>query len=106
MEVSAWKSGRVEQVDGVTFAIRIRIADRKIYFEGLQEVNVIVGTETHCFRLNREGFWNKCSELRDTDAISPAIRNWLCKKGCLTWQKGRPPKFELKPLGNARFQLT
>ncbi len=92
MEVSAWKAA--------TYGIRIGRENAEKYFPKIwTDVEVEINGVCHCFALSPK-FWTKCPEIR-----GKAIREWLKAKGLLSWEKGNPPKFELKHIGGNKFRL-
>lgn len=50
--------------------------------------------------IDKDSFWEKCHEL-----ISKDIKLWFDKKGLLNWQRGNPPKFELKHIRENVFKV-
>jgi len=48
-----------------------------------------------------EKFWTTCPELR-----SSAIGRWMLDLGVIPWAKGKPPQFDLEPIGDRRFRLA
>jgi len=97
MEVSAWSSG------SGTFGIRVGNVNRDRYFDrSWTVIDVEIDGQPHRFRLT-PGFWRKCPEFRDSGAT--VIRDWLRRNHTLNWPTGEPPRFQLLPLGGARFRL-
>lgn len=98
MKATAWRGG-----NGGTYGIRVGLANRDEFFDSRWEhIDVEIDGTLHRFALTG-GFWRHCPEFRDRG--QPIIRNWLRRHGRLNWPKGRPPEFELVPLGTARFRL-
>jgi hypothetical protein len=101
---SAWKEVASDKI-GRNYAIRVRTKDRDRYFrEDWQSVRVEIEGIWYTFRLKNR-FWNDCPELRDSDAETTAIRDWLSRHHSLTWERRRPPHFQLDPLGDRQFRL-
>ena len=48
-----------------------------------------------------EKFWTTCPELR-----SVVIGRWMLNQGIIPWSKGKPPEFDLEPIGDRRFRLA
>lgn len=48
-----------------------------------------------------EKFWTTCPELR-----SAVIGRWMLDLGVIPWAKGKPPEFDLEPIGDRRFRLA
>jgi len=99
--VSGWNNGRRSKTGG-GYGVRIKYDDRDKYFkknwssiiielEGEGEVEVNLSDK----------FWNKCPELRNKE-----IGKWLINNKLAKWQKGKPPKIELEPIGNKKFRLS
>ena len=94
MDVSGWSNG------GSTFGIRVGAANRDMYFDrSWKRIVLVVDGVDHPISLTA-GFWIKCPELR-----GGVIRDWLQEQGLDSWQPGKPPRFTLVPLGEARFRL-
>jgi len=93
MRVSAWKGG--------TYGIYVGKANAAKYFKKKwNNVLVVIDGSFYCFILSRT-FWKKCPEIRGRP-----IGDWLSRNGNASWQKGHPPKFDLRPLGGRRFELV
>jgi hypothetical protein len=87
-----------------TFGIRIGIPNRDQYFKpSWIEVGIEIDGVVHQFAIT-PGFWNQCPELRDSGG--KIILNWLLRNHSLKWPKGKPPRFELKPLSEGLFRLV
>ncbi len=97
MEATAWSSG------GGIFGIRVGIPNRDKYF--VRSWNLIeVEVDGHFFKFRlTPGFWNQCPEFRD--AGNTTIRDWLQRHHTIDWPSRQPPRFQLHPLGGARFRL-
>ena len=51
--------------------------------------------------IDKPSFWNAtCHEVINKD-----IGSWLIKNNLAPWQKGKPPKFFMEPLSEARFLI-
>ena len=97
MKASAWSRG------GGTFGIRVGIPNRNAHFDpGWSEIQVEIDGQIHRFAITK-GFWNKCPEFRDSG--STVIQDWLQQHFTLDWPSGQPPRFQLVPLGDAKFRL-
>lgn len=48
-----------------------------------------------------ETFWTTCPELR-----SAVIGRWMLDLGVIPWAKGKPPEFDLEPIGDRIFGLA
>jgi hypothetical protein len=64
-----------------------------------KKITVEIEGEPHPIELS-DCFWKKCPELR-----SSVIRDWLGRKGLLTWPSRKPPKFELELHDGSHFVL-
>ena len=101
MIVSGWNNGSPDNRTGVGYGIRMSRGDRDEYFdpewssvmielEGMGETEVNV----------TPSFWRRCTELRKAD-----IGKWLVERGLAPWPRGKPPRLELVPAGERRFNL-
>jgi hypothetical protein len=98
MEVSAWSGGNG------TFGIRVGVPNRDRHFDpSWTEIEVEIDGRPYRFALT-PGFWNKCPEFRDAGAA--IIRDWLRRHHTLDWLTGKPPRFQLLPLGGGGFRLV
>jgi len=97
MLVSAWRGGR-----GSVYGLRILGNGRSLYFRREWEsVTVLFPDEEAPVEVTvTASFWLGCPELR-----SPRIREFYRRNGLLPWPKGRPPHFDLEPLGGGWFGL-
>jgi len=94
MRVSAWNAN-------ATYGFLIGHPNRDKYFDrSWSDVVVEIDGEPVTFPLS-PSFWRKCPEIRGR-----TIKAWLKKEGHLGWPDGRPPKFELRPIGGNRFRLV
>jgi hypothetical protein len=116
IEVRAWPSGKVSS--GTAYIALCHIADR-VKFERAAETTDGAGagsSQSSPLYLDvveielddiiayvplSRGFGNQCPEFRHRE-----ITAWLKKYGYVPWVKGRPPHFDLLPLGGNRFRLT
>ena len=106
MEASGWfggrKKGSRDPAEG-SFGIRVGMANRQRHFDPVwTEIEVEMDGRPEVFRLT-SGFWRNCPEFRDSG--SPRIREWLRRHRSLAWDRGRPPRMTLLPLGGPRFRL-
>ena len=98
MEATAWSSG------SGTFGIRIGKKNRDMHFLSTwTRIQVEMDNKIFEFGLT-DGFWNKCPEFRDSGGT--VIRDWLQRNHTIDWPTGRPPRFQLLPLGGAHFRLV
>ena len=97
MKVSAWNNGK-----GI-YGVNIGKSNREQYFDSSWEnIKVEIDGKLNTFTLTA-GFWNKCAEFRDGG--SSVLQDWLRKHHSIHWEKGKPPHFQLVPLGDNRFKL-
>jgi len=98
--VSGWKSGEFLTPRAVVLGVRVGRANVERFFERHWDLVLIkVENETIPVKLTK-GFWTMFPELR-----SPAIGDWMRKKGLAPWPEGRPPELRLIPMGGNRFRL-
>lgn len=98
MEATGWSSG------SGTFGIRVGMSNRdKHFLRSWTRIEVEIDGQVCEFKLT-PGFWNKCPEFRDSG--STVIRDWLQRQHMTKWPSGRPPRFQLEPLGDGRFRLN
>jgi hypothetical protein len=97
MKVTPWNGG------AQTYGIRVGIANRDRYFKRHWKIiQVEMDGQFSEFQLT-SGFWHKCPEFRDRG--TPVIREWLESRDALDWPNGKPPRFQLIEIGDARFRL-
>jgi hypothetical protein len=102
MKVSGWSNSTPNDRTGAGYGVGIKRRDRDRYFQrnwGSVEV-VLDDGEVVDVSLS-EKFWTACPELR-----SSAIGRWMLNQGAIPWAKGKPPEFDLEPIGDRRFRLT
>lgn len=101
MIVTGWKIGQPNNKTGAGYGIRISKKDRDRYFKkSWDSVEIeFEGGDVITVSLS-DSFWKDCTELR-----SSKIGKWMLEKGFAPWQKGKPPKIELIPVGERRFKL-
>jgi len=98
MKASGWSSGNG------TFGIRVGTSNRDRHFDpSWREIEVEIDGHSHRFTLT-PGFWNKCPEFRDSGGT--AIKDWLSTHYTIDWLTGKPPQFQLTPVGVAKFRLV
>jgi hypothetical protein len=51
--------------------------------------------------IDKDSFWNSCREL-----IKKEIGQWLHEIGKDTWEKGSPPRFEMKHIEGNKFYIS
>ena len=96
MIVSAWNDGHS------TYGLRILEEDLSLNFRP-EWTTVTVYLPDHSDPAEialTPSFWEGSPELR-----SPQIRVFLARNGLDSWEKQRPPHFELIPLGEGVFRL-
>lgn len=96
---TAWSSGS-RRSGGCGF--RIRVQDRDLAFPpGARHVTVeLPGREEPLQIELSPSFWADCPEIRGA-----GIGDWLIGAGHAPWPRGRPPRFVVESLGEARFHL-
>lgn len=102
MVVVGWNSGRHEKT-GAGYGVKINRQDRDSFFRKEWKSVVVLLPDGKQVEINidKPSFWNDtCREL-----ISKEIGSWLRSEGLAPWPKGKPPRFELKEAGEAKFVL-
>jgi len=102
MKVSGWSNSTPNNRTGAGHGVRIHYDDRDRYFRrnrGSVEIEFDDG-EVIDVSLP-ETFWTTCPELK-----SSVIGRWMLKQGVIPWAKGKPPEFDLEPVGDRRFRLA
>gem|GEM_PF-4772893 len=85
------------------YRIAISRSDREV-FKGLDYVTIRIDGIALDYRINRS-FWNSCNHVDDTSS-NRAIEEWGIKNGLIPWNKGKPPKVNLVPVGYGVFELS
>jgi hypothetical protein len=103
MIVTAWNNG-VHNPSGAGYGLKIAIEDRDRHFQSSWEV-VFLELEDypHPVEVNvkKKSFWGPvCREL-----IGKDIGIWLRQNGLASWPKRRPPKLDMRPIGDKRFRV-
>ena len=102
MKVSGWSNSTPNDHTGAGYGVGIKRRDRDRHFPrdwGSAEV-VLDDGEVVDVSLS-EKFWTTCPELR-----SAVIGRWMLELGVTPWAKGKPPEFDLEPIGDRRFRLA
>ena len=104
MIVTAWNNGRHHK-SGAGYGIKISVEDRDRFFNSTWKT-VILELEGYSHsvevNINKTSFWNtSCREL-----ISKDIGLWLRQRGLAPWTKRKPPKLEMVPVKDNRFELS
>ena len=103
MQVTAWKNG-VHKKRGVSYGLTMHKSDRDHYFSSKWSTIILeLPGQVKPFEVNvkKGSFWKKCPHL-----ISYHIREWLIEHKYAPWERGQPPKFHLKKVGERRFNLS
>ena len=102
MQVTAWKNG-VHNKSGVAYGLTVHNSDRDRHFNPTwSTITLELPGQAKPVEVNVEkgSFWKKCPHL-----INFHIREWLKEHGYVPWERGQPPKFQLKKVGERRFKL-
>ena len=101
---TAWNNGS-PRGSGSGYGIKLKAEDRDRYFSRKSKyVSLRLEGPTRDIPANTDkpSFWsNACREL-----INKEIGLWLISNGMATWMKGHPPKLQLEPAGEQRFNVT
>ena len=101
MKVTAWNNG------GLGYGIKIGNSDRSTYFsKKWKHVRVKIPRNPEAAFPLTACFWGERAEIRGTP-----FRDWFeqlghVKNGRKKWRRGRPPQFNLTPMGGNRFKLS
>jgi hypothetical protein len=102
MKVSGWSKGSANNRTGAGYGVRIPYDDRDRYFQrSWGSVEVVLDDGRIVDISLSEKFWTTCPELR-----SSMIGRWMLDLGVIPWAKGKPPEFDLEPIGDRRFRLV
>ncbi|MDD3857919.1 MAG: hypothetical protein PHP43_07700 [Methanoculleus sp.] len=102
MKVSGWSKGSADNRAGAGYGVGIKRRDRDRYFQGdWGSVEVVLDSGEVVDVSLSEKFWTTCPELR-----SSMIGRWMLELGVIPWAKGKPPDFDLEPIGDRRFRLA
>jgi len=102
MIVTGWNNGQPNNNTGAGYGLRISKKDRSKYFrKSWNSVKIELEDGEVVTVSLANSFWRNCTELR-----SSSIGKWMLEKGFAPWQKGKPPKFELIPIGEMEFKVT
>lgn len=102
MIVSGWNNGKGNNATGGGYGIKMSPKDRDNHFcKTWTSVAVELDAGEVVEARLSPSFWRKCSELR-----SATIGKWMLDHGLAPWPKGKPPRFQLQPIGDRRFRLS
>ncbi len=103
IEVSAWNNGQ-QHASGAGYGLKLSADDRDRYFmRSWSTVLLTLPGVPNPIEVNvaKASFWSAtCREL-----IHRNIGKWLIDCGYAPWERGRPPRFQLEPMGERRFSL-
>ena len=104
MQITAWNNG-AHHTSGAGYGLKVDALDRDRYFSRSWPTIILeLPGQTDPVEVNvaKASFWsNTCREL-----ISRDIGKWLIDHKYAPWGHGRPPKFQLKKVGERRFKLS
>ncbi|GLI45436.1 hypothetical protein [Methanoculleus bourgensis] len=102
MKVSGWSNSTPNVRTGAGYGVRIPYDDRDRYFQrSWGSVEVVLDNGGVVDVSLPEKFWTTCPELK-----SAVIGRWMLKQRVIPWAKGKPPEFDLEPIGDRRFRLA
>ena len=102
MIVAGSYGGRRNRRTGGGYRVRIKPRDRdKCFRQTWASVTVEFDNGGVVRARLSPSFWRTCPELRRKE-----IEKWMIDQGFARWQKGKPPKFRLDPIGDRRFRLS
>jgi hypothetical protein len=101
MLATGWNNGS-HSATGAGYGLRIAREDRDRYFNEAwgHAVFDLAGEAEATTRLSAS-FWRSCTELRSAE-----LGRWMRRHGIAPWPKGRPPQFEVRPVGGNRFTVA
>ncbi len=102
MQVSGWSNSTVNDRTGAGYGVRIYHDDRDRHFQrDWDSVEVVLDSGEIVKVSLLETFWTTCPELK-----SSVIGRWMLDLDVIPWPKGKPPEFDLEPVGDRRFRLV
>ena len=102
MKVSGWSKGSANNRTGAGYGVGIKRRDRDRHFpRSWGSVEVVLDNGEVVDVSLSEKFWTTCPELR-----SSTIGRWMLDLGVIPWAKGKPPEFDLEPIGDRIFGLA
>ena len=104
MTWTGWNNGKKHST-GAGYGFKIDAVERdrdfKPEWEHISvELPTLSGNIVVEVNVDKQSFWGDCREI-----ISAGIGRWMLDQGYAPWQKGRPPKFEVEPLGERAFRV-
>lgn len=102
MIVTAWNNGQ-HHTGGTGYGLKLSVTDRDRYFKREWRTVLVELPDSKVVEANvdKKSFWGpNCREL-----ISKEFGAWLRREGLAPWKSGQPPKLQLTPVGEGRFQL-
>ncbi|MCY4427032.1 MAG: hypothetical protein OXC05_08380 [Halieaceae bacterium] len=105
MIATAWNNGKKSPTGG-GYGLKIKVKDRDRVFDRKWKTVILCLTAYKSCRVaevnvSKASFWDAtCLEL-----ISTEIGKWFIECGFAPWTKGAPPKFQLKYIGERKFQV-
>lgn len=101
---TAWAGGLRSKETGAGFGLKISEEDRDKFFSKSweqAEIHLEGENDPVIVNISKKSFWNDtCREI-----ISKRIGLWFFRNGFAPWDKGKPPKIEIKSLGDGRFKV-
>lgn len=102
MKVSGWSNSTPNVRTCAGYGVRVQYDDRDRYFQrSWGSVEVVLDSGEAAEVSLSKTFWTTCPELKST-----VIGRWMLKQRVIPWAKGKPPEFDLEPIGDRRFRLT
>ena len=102
MKVKSWNNGSPNLKSGSGFGIRIKKADRDIFFKkNWDKVEITIENETPFTLKITASFWKTCAELR-----SKKLGDWFLRTGKFEWDQGLPYEYYLILVGGNNFRLA
>ena len=96
--VSVWKNGKAGKKN-LSYGLSIPKKIKETYFKEICEIILIINNIETVVDF-RDGFENKCSEI-----ASDEITKFLLENELTCWEKGFPPKIEIRHIESNKFKL-
>lgn len=102
MVVTGWCDGKHLE-SGAGYGLKVEQRDLASFNRVWGQVTLELEGYDHPVSVNiaKDSFWGKCRELIGRD-----IGRWLLQNKLAPWSSGHPPKLQMMPVGEGRFQVS